>query len=74
MAVSIRGKTLALPIVQGGMGIGVSRSRLAGAVAKAGGVGMISSAQIGYDEPDFEKDVQGCNIRSCSSQHSVCAK
>ena len=60
----IRNKTARIPIVQGGMGIGVSRSRLAGAVAKAGGVGMISSAQIGYDEPDFEKDVQGCNIRS----------
>lgn len=46
------------------MGVGVSRSGLAGAVAKAGGVGMISSAQIGYDEPDFEQDVRGCNIRA----------
>lgn len=25
---------------------------------------MISSAQIGYDEPDFEKDVCGCNLRA----------
>lgn len=60
----IRNKTARIPIVQGGMGVGVSRSRLAGAVAKAGGVGILSSAQIGYDEPDFEKDVQGCNIRA----------
>ena len=28
-----------LPIIQGGMGVGVSLSRLAGAVAKEGGVG-----------------------------------
>ncbi|MDE7313332.1 MAG: nitronate monooxygenase family protein [Eubacterium sp.] len=57
-------KTARIPIIQGGMGVGVSRSRLAGAVAKAGGVGMISSAQIGYDEPDFEQDVCGCNLRA----------
>lgn len=57
-------KTARFPIIQGGMGIGVSRSRLAGAVAKAGGVGMISTAQIGYDEPDFETDACGCNIRA----------
>lgn len=61
---TIRNKTARLPVVQGGMGVGISRSRLAGAVAGAGGVGMISSAQIGYDEPGFERDVQGCNIRA----------
>lgn len=41
------------PIIQGGMGVGVSRWRLAGAVAKEGGIGIISTAQIGYDEPEF---------------------
>lgn len=40
-----------LPIIQGGMGVGVSLSRLAGAVAKEGGVGVISTAQIGFEEP-----------------------
>jgi NAD(P)H-dependent flavin oxidoreductase YrpB (nitropropane dioxygenase family) len=44
-----------VPIIQGGMGVGVSRSKLAGAVAKEGGIGIISTAQIGYDEPDFDK-------------------
>jgi NAD(P)H-dependent flavin oxidoreductase YrpB (nitropropane dioxygenase family) len=44
-----------VPIIQGGMGVGVSRSRLAGAVAREGGIGVISTAQIGYDEPDFNK-------------------
>jgi len=41
--------TARLPIIQGGMGVGVSLSKLAGAVAKEGGVGIISTAQIGYD-------------------------
>ena len=41
------------PVVQGGMGVGISLSSLAGAVAKAGGVGLISTAQIGFREPDF---------------------
>ena len=60
----IKNKTARIPIIQGGMGVGVSRFRLAGAVAKEGGVGMISSAQIGYDEPNFEQDVCGCNLRA----------
>lgn len=47
--------TTKFPIIQGGMGVGVSRYRLAGAVAKEGGIGIISTAQIGYDEPDFDK-------------------
>lgn len=55
-------KIAKLPIVQGGMGVGVSRSSLAGAVAAAGGVGIISTAQIGYDEENFEKDPAGCNL------------
>ena len=41
------------PIIQGGMGVGVSRSSLAGAVAAEGGIGIISTAQIGYDEEGF---------------------
>ena len=38
-------KVAELPIIQGGMGVGVSRSSLAGAVAAEGGVGVISTAQ-----------------------------
>ena len=53
-----------LPIIQGGMGVGISRSNLAGAVAKAGGVGVISTAQIGFDEPDFETNTLKANLRS----------
>ena len=47
--------TAKIPIIQGGMGVGVSRSGLAGAVAREGGIGIISTAQIGYDEPDFDQ-------------------
>ncbi len=51
-----------IPIIQGGMGVGVSRSKLAGAVAKEGGIGIISTAQIGYDEPDFNKHQIASNL------------
>lgn len=54
--------TARLPIIQGGMGVGVSLSGLAGAVAANGGIGIISTAQIGYDEPGFEKDPIGTNL------------
>ena len=46
------------------MGVGVSRSNLAGSVAKYRGVGIISGAQIGYDEPDFETNNLSANLRS----------
>ena len=34
------------PVIQGGMGVGISLHRLAGAVAKAGGMGLISTATV----------------------------
>jgi nitronate monooxygenase len=57
-----------LPIIQGGMGVGVSGSKLAGAVAKAGGVGVLSGVQIGYREPDFETNTLEANIRAMKSE------
>lgn len=56
--------SIKIPIIQGGMGIGVSRSRLAAAVANAGGVGVISGAQIGWVEDDFEKNPLEANKRA----------
>ena len=53
-----------IPIIQGGMGIGVSSSNLAAAVAKAGGIGIISAAQLGYKEEDFEKNSLEANLRA----------
>ena len=57
-------KTAELPLIQGGMGVGVSLSGLAGAVAAEGGVGIISTAQIGFAEPDFGKDSKRANLRA----------
>jgi nitronate monooxygenase len=48
----IKGRTL-LPIVQGGMGIGVSAHRLAGTVASLGGVGTIASVDLRRLHPDL---------------------
>ena len=52
------------PVVQGGMGVGISLYSLAGAVAKAGGVGLISTAQIGFREPDFFQNAKEANLRA----------
>lgn len=67
-AIKFKDKLLKKPIIQGGMGIGVSRSRLAGAVAKEGGMGVISTAQIGYDEPDFARRPEEANLRALPQQ------
>ena len=63
-AVTIRGSTLPLPILQGGMGVGVSLDRLAGAVAACGGMGTISTAVAGFREPDFDRDPNGAYLRA----------
>lgn len=57
----IRGHHLSIPVLQGGMGVGVSLGGLAGAVAACGGMGTISTADAGYQEPDFPTDPAGAN-------------
>mgnify|MGYP000718389724 CR=1 FL=1 len=52
-----------IPLIQGGMGVGISLGGLAGAVAKEGGIGIISAAQIGYREPDFDRNPKEANLR-----------
>lgn len=52
------------PIIQGGMGVGISLSSLAGAVAKVGGVGIISTAQIGSRDPEFTKNPMNANLKA----------
>lgn len=42
-----------LPVVQGGMGVGVSAHRLAGSVAALGAVGTISSVDLRRHHPDL---------------------
>ena len=53
-----------IPIIQGGMGVGISLSSLASAVANEGGIGVIASAMIGMLEPDFAKDPGEANVRA----------
>lgn len=53
-----------MPIIQGGMGIGISLSGLASAVANQGGVGVIATAGIGMNEPDFRTNYLEANIRA----------
>jgi nitronate monooxygenase len=50
----IRGRRL-LPIVQGGMGVGVSAHRLAGTVASLGAVGTIASVDLRRHHPDLRE-------------------
>ncbi len=57
-----------VPLIQGGMGVGVSLSGLAGAVAKEGGIGIISTAQIGFKEEDYENNPLEANLRAIKSE------
>ncbi|MEO7008391.1 MAG: nitronate monooxygenase family protein [Caldimonas sp.] len=51
-----------LPIIQGGMGIGVSAHRLAGHVAAEGGVGTISSVDLRRHHPDLMDRTRGLGV------------
>ena len=57
-----------IPIIQGGMGVGISLSGLASSVANEGGIGVISVAGIGMREPDFFKNFVGANIRALKDE------
>lgn len=55
---AIRGRAL-LPIVQGGMGVGVSAHRLAGTVAAAGAMGTIASIDLRHHHADLMEQARG---------------
>ena len=57
-----------VPVIQGGMGVGISLSRLAGSVAANGGIGIISTAQIGWREPDFYQNPFEANYRAMKKE------
>ncbi len=57
-----------LPIVQGGMGIGISLSGLASSVANQGGIGVIAAAGVGMNEPDYYTNFKEANIRALKAQ------
>ena len=57
-----------IPLVQGGMGVGISLANLAGTVANLGGVGIISTAQIGFREEDFRENPLKANLRAIKKE------
>lgn len=61
-------KQLEVPIIQGGMGVGVSLSSLAGHMAKAGAMGIISTAHAGYREEDFITNTTNANTRALANE------
>lgn len=67
-SVALKGHTLQLPIIQGGMGVGISLSGLASAVINQGCMGVISAAQPGYKEPDFYTNTFNANLRALNKE------
>ncbi len=57
-----------VPIIQGGMGVGISLSGLAAAVANEGGIGVIAGAMIGMKEPDLVKNPIEANVRALKQE------
>ena len=62
-----------LPIVQGGMGIGVSAHRLAGSVARLGALGTISSVDLRQHHADLLERSAGCRDQATLEQLNLIA-
>ena len=60
--------TAKVPVIQGGMGVGISLSGLASAVANQGGIGVIAGAMIGMKEPDVAKNPLEANLRALRNE------
>lgn len=81
-SITLGTKELSVPIIQGGMGVGVSLSGLAGAVMKEGGMGVISAAHPGYRKETFWKSPLETNkealkeeiqtAKALSGGHGIC--
>lgn len=66
--IKIGDKITKFPIIQGGMGVGISLSNLASTVANYGGIGVISGVQIGYREEDFDRNCNEANERALAKE------
>ena len=71
-ALKIRKNTIKLPIIQGGMGIGLSNFTLAGNVAAEGGLGVLSSAAL--DRIVSDRHGKKFNHRQAAAQDVIDAK
>ena len=69
-ALKIRGRSL-LPIVQGGMGVGISGHRLAGAVARHGAIGTLASVDLRRLYPDIMQRLRRCRDPAVHSAANV---
>mgnify|MGYP001125627147 FL=1 len=69
---SVKGKRL-LPIVQGGMGVGVSAHRLAGAVARAGAMGTIASIDLRHHHADLTEQAKHCRDKDVLNRLNLIA-
>lgn len=72
--IKVGNKQSKYPIIQGGMGVGVSLHNLAGNVSKEGGIGVISSADIGFKEPDFKTNPRQANLRAIGKEIKLARK
>ena len=57
-----------IPIVQGGMGVGISLAGLASAVANQGAIGVIAAAMIGMRERDIATNPIAANVRALKNE------
>ena len=62
-----------LPIVQGGMGVGVSAHRLAGAVARENAMGTIASIDLRHHHPDLMEQTDRCRDREAIDRVNLIA-
>ncbi|NBK96494.1 MAG: nitronate monooxygenase [Clostridia bacterium] len=67
-SVKLKDKQLDIPIIQGGMGVGVSLSSLAGNVMKQKGMGVISGAHPGYQKAGFRQDSVQANVEAIKEE------
>jgi nitronate monooxygenase len=67
---NLKGRSL-LPIIQGGMGVGISAHRLAGAVAKEGAVGTIASVELRRLHPDIMERTRNCRDHDTMAESNL---
>ncbi|MFW6248139.1 MAG: NAD(P)H-dependent flavin oxidoreductase [Bacteroidota bacterium] len=65
---NINGLIPKLPLVQGGMAVGISLSNLASAVANAGGIGVIGTAGIGFRIENYQNDLRGADLKALENE------
>jgi nitronate monooxygenase len=68
----IKGRAL-LPIVQGGMGVGISAHRLAGSVARAGAMGTLSSVDLRRQHADLMRATRGSRDKAAIDRANLVA-